>query len=487
MTSPVEDSGKALRRRRIRRTLGVSTVVLLAHLIGAATSLHALMASRTAPGAVAWVVSLNAMPYLAVPTYWVFGRSKFQGYVSMRREITTQLEDSLQMQLTNLQSFQTFWQDGNNHRLQAIENLARLPFTDDNVLELLIDGEATFNSLFAGIDAAEDYLLVQFYIVKDDELGMEFQHRLIARAEAGVRVYLLIDEIGSVELPRAYRQALIDAGVEVLSFQSTRGWTNNFQLNFRNHRKLVVADGKHAWLGGANIGDEYRSDGWRDTHLRLEGPAVLHLQVSFLEDWRWAADEILQLSWQPGISEDPGVPVLILPTGPGDRFETASLMVQQMAHLAESRLWLATPYFVPDEGVVASLKLAALGGVDVRLLIPQTTDNRIVQFASQTYYDLLMEAGVQIYQYQGGMMHAKFFLFDDYGAAVSSANLDNRSLRLNFELTALVVDTAFATQVADMFEQDFSSSVQMQAGAFAGRPLWFRVLANGANLFAPVL
>jgi len=488
MNSAVEDPEKSLkRRRRIRRTLGISTVLLLAHLLGFATSLHALMATRTAPGAVAWVVSLNAMPYLAVPTYWIFGRSKFQGYVTLRRKSTSELTDTLQEQLNKLQRFQTHWEDNSNHRLQAIENLARLPFTDGNSLELLIDGEAIFSSLFAGMDAAEDYLLVQFYIVKDDDLGAEFQRRLIARAQAGVRVYLMIDEIGSVELPRAYRQTLLDAGVELLSFQSTQGWGNKLQLNFRNHRKLVVADGTQAWLGGVNIGDEYRSDSWRDTHLRLEGPAVLHLQMSFLEDWRWAANDIPRVSWKPEPTEEPGVPVLILPTGPSDPFETASLMIQQLAHLAEDRLWLATPYFVPDEGVVAALKLAAFGGVDVRILIPETTDNKVVQLASQTYYDSLMAAGVQIYQYQGGMMHAKSFLVDDYGAAVSSANLDNRSFRLNFELTALVVDSTFAMQVAHMFEQDFSSSILMQADSFADSPLWYRVLANGANLFAPVL
>jgi len=487
MNSPAEDSKKALRRRRKRRVLAISTAVLLAHLIGLTTSMHALMATRTPTGAVAWVVSLNAMPYVAVPAYWLFGRSKFQGYVSLRRESTAHLAESLQIQLSTLRNFQTSLHNGDNHRLQAIETLANLPFTDGNMLELLIDGEATFASLFAGIDAAEEYLLVQFYIVKDDEVGMEFQRRLVARAQAGVRVYLLIDEIGSVQLPRAYRQTFIDAGVEVLSFQSTQGWRNKFQLNFRNHRKLVVADGTRAWLGGINIGDEYLSDTWRDIHLRLEGPSVLHLQLSFLEDWRWAANEIPQVTWQTEPAAEPGVPVLILPTGPSDPFETASLMIQQIAHLAENRLWLSTPYFVPDEGVVAALKLAALGGVDVRLLIPQTTDNRLIQLAAYTYFDILLEAGVKIYQYQGGMMHAKFFLFDDYGAAVSSANLDNRSLRLNFELTALVVDTVFAQQVADVFEQDFSSSNQMKIDTFSHKPLWFRVLANGANLFAPVL
>ncbi len=421
-------AGKPLtaRRRRIRRALAISTVILVAHLIGFATSLHALMATRTAQGSVAWMVSLNTLPYVAVPAYWIFGRSKFQGYVSLRSEAISLLGYSLEGELANLHPYRSNWLD-------------------------------------------------------------EFNRRLIERANAGVRVYLLFDEIGSLELPDSYIRELTDAGVQVRSFNSNRGWTNQFQLNFRNHRKLLVVDGSSAWMGGINIGAEYRADDWRDTHLRIEGPAALQLQLSFLEDWRWASDDLLEVSWQPHPVAGSDVSIIILPTGPIDRFETASLLIQQIAHLANERLWLASPYFVPDQGVIAALKLAALGGVDVRLLLPEVTDNILTTLAAYTFFDSLIEAGVEIYHYQPGMMHGKFFLFDNRGAAVSSVNLDNRSLRLNFELTALVIDADFTQQVADMFEDDFAQSQILPANIFADKPFWFRVAARGAHLFAPVL
>jgi len=421
-------AGKPLtaRRRRIRRALAISTVILVAHLIGFATSLHALMATRTAQGSVAWMVSLNTLPYVAVPAYWIFGRSKFQGYVSLRSEAISLLGYSLEGELANLHPYRSNWLD-------------------------------------------------------------EFNRRLIERANAGVRVYLLFDEIGSLELPDSYIRELTDAGVQVRSFNSNRGWTNQFQLNFRNHRKLLVVDGSSAWMGGINIGAEYRADDWRDTHLRIEGPAALQLQLSFLEDWRWASDDLLEVSWQPHPVADSDVSIIILPTGPIDRFETASLLIQQIAHLANERLWLASPYFVPDQGVIAALKLAALGGVDVRLPLPKVTDNILTTLAAYTFFDSLIEAGVEIYHYQPGMMHGKFFLFDNRGAAVSSVNLDNRSLRLNFELTALVIDADFTQQVADMFEDDFAQSQILPANIFADKPFWFRVAARGAHLFAPVL
>lgn len=464
----------------------VSAIVLFAHLIGFATSMHALMGTRTAPGTVAWVVSLNAIPYVAVPAYWVFGRDRIDDYVQLRRQHVTSLNRSLESHLAELAPFRTEWSDC-GPTFRAVEQLAHIPFVDGNRAELLIDGKAIFESIFDGIDAAEDYLLVQFYIVRDDKRGRELQRRLIRRAREGVRVYVLFDSIGSLDLSRSYISELTEAGVEVRSFFQHESWIDRFRLNFRNHRKLVVADGKVGWVGGLNIGDEYESDDWRDAQVRVEGPAVLNMQLSFLEDWRWVTDELPAVSWQPQPANSVGVPVLVLPTGPADHFETGSLMAQQFIHLAEKRIWISSPYLVPDEGVVGALTLAALGGLDVRLLIPERTDSRLVGLAAYRYMDTLSAAGVRIFRYQPGLMHAKVFLIDDRGAAVSTANLDNRSFRLNFELTALVADPAFAGEVERMFEVDFASSREMDDNAVADMPLWLRLASRGANLFAPAL
>jgi len=474
---------------KFRRALKISAILLAAHLIGFATSLHALMATRTAPGSVAWIVSLNAIPYVAVPAYWVFGWSKVDDYVLLRRERVTSLNSALESDLAALAPFRTEWTEWTDRAptLRAVEQLARVPFVDGNGVELLVDGDAIFQSIFDGIDAAEEYLLVQFYIVRDDARGRELQRRLIRRAEEGVRVYLLFDSIGSLELSQSYISELTDAGVEVRSFLQHQSWLSRFQLNFRNHRKLMIVDGKVGWIGGLNIGDEYASDGFRDVHVRVHGPAVLNMQLSFLEDWRWVTDELPAVSWVPQPVRSGAVPVLVLPSGPTDRFETASLMVQQFIHLAERRVWISSPYFVPDEGVVAGLKLAALGGLDVRLLLSEEGDNYLAEYAAHTYVDSLIAAGVRIYRYQPGQMHAKVFLIDDGGAAVSTVNMDNRSFRLNFELTALVADPQFAGEVEQMFNADLAKSREMVENEFADKPLWFRLAARGANLLAPVL
>ena len=464
---------------------------LLAHLVGFFSSIDALLSTRTPQGTIAWMVSLNTIPALSVPAYWVFGRDRFQGYVIARRDEDTALAIAMQEQTTELWSHRYVHGPQDLH-LRGVEQLAKWPFLGGNRVTLLKDGEQTFESIFAGIDAAERYLLVQFYIVHADNLGHRLREALIQRAQEGLKVYFLYDEIGSYGLPSSYLQGLRDGGVQVQRFHSTRGTGNRFQLNFRNHRKIVVADGMQAWVGGLNVGDEYlgkhpRIGPWRDTHLKIAGPAALALQMTFLEDWHWATDTIPELEWQPAFHHDADLAVLILPSGPADRFETASLMMQQSIHAAQQRIWIASPYFVPDEGVQGMLKLAALSGVDVRILIPEVPDNPLLYYAAYAFIGPLLEAGVKVYRYQEGFLHGKAFLVDDRGAAVGTVNLDNRSFRLNFEVTAIVQDQQFAHEVEAMFEQDFTRSRQMVLEDIWQLSFWHRLASRAAYLFAPVL
>ena len=475
-----------------RRPRTFVLTMIVAHTVGFLSSLDALMSTRTAPGAVAWIVSLNTFPVVAVPSYWVFGRSRFQGYVIGRREDESELYHELAPHMANIYVFHA--QDhSRNVSVEAIEKLAKMPILGANDVELLIDGEATFKSIFDGIERAKESVLVQFYIVRDDNIGRALQALLIRKAREGVRVHFLYDEVGSYRLPTSYLDKLTEAGVEVRRFHSTRGSGNRFQLNFRNHRKVVVVDGHEGWVGGLNAGDEYlgRSEhfgAWRDTHLRVAGPATLCLQLSFVEDWNWASGEILDLDWEPVPAQsDSHVPVLILPSGPADPFETASLMIQHASASAQDRLWISSPYFVPDEGVLSALKLATLRGVDVRVLIPERTDNILTYFAAYALVGPLLKAGVQIYRYQDGFLHGKSILIDDVASAVGTVNLDNRSFRLNFELTAWVIDEDFAQRMQEMFVEDFSHSRAMTVAEVEEKPWWFRAASRAAYLTAPVL
>ncbi len=253
----------------------LGTSILLIHLLGIVSAIMALMSSRTSQGAVAWIISLLTFPYVALPAYWFFGRPRFYGYVSARGQRDTVLRRVLVRYRANVQPYVA---PSTNADIQAVEQLAMMPLTHGNQATLLIDGPATFESLFDGIDRAEQYALVQFFIVRNDALGQRLKHHLQRAARRGVRVYFLYDEVGSRKLADSYLNDLISDGVAVSAFRSSRGFKHRFQLNFRNHRKITVIDGKEGWIGGFNIGVEYlgenpRHGPWRDTHLKLAGPA----------------------------------------------------------------------------------------------------------------------------------------------------------------------------------------------------------------------
>lgn len=478
-------------RKKHHRKL-TAFVIFVSHLAGALTSVRALLETRTSQGTIAWVVSLNTFPYLAVPAYWVFGRSKFVGYVSARRSSDLSMVSQGREYVDKLRERDLLAQPDRDQAL-LVEKLAKLPFTQGNRADLLINGDATFQSLLEGIDQARDYILVQFYILRDDTIGRELKDRLLARARAGVRVYVLYDEVGSGDLSKSWASELLPAGVELKAFNTTQGSANRFQLNFRNHRKIVVVDGKTAWVGGHNVGDEYlgrdpKIGFWRDTHVKVEGPVVQSIQVAFVEDWYWAAQTKLpELNWEPQASTGGhSTQILCLPTGPDDPLETCTLFNLHLINSARTRLWIASPYFVPDEQFISALQLAALRGVDVRVIVPDKSDNKMVELSGWSYFAELDRAGIRFYRHQKGFMHQKVMLVDDVACTIGTANFDNRSFRLNFEITLGVLDRDFVDQVAMMLEQDLADSRLVSAPEVDAQGFLTRLAIRISRLMAPL-
>ncbi len=381
------------RLKKVSKRKMAAIALVMFHVLGFVSSIHAVMSARTSQGSIAWLVSLNTFPYLALPAYWILGRSRFQGYVTARQEDHLGLLDSLEAVAEDRLSDLLVPVDETLPALRAAQRLATLPALRQNSAELLIDGEAPFGSILAGIERARDYILFQFFIVKDDELGREVQSRLIAKSREGIRVFFLYDEVGSHRLPEGYKNELRGAGVQVYNFHTRQGPRNRFQINFCNHRKVVVVDGNEAWIGGHNVGDEYlgrdpKFGHWRDTHVRIEGPAALAAQLSFVEDWHWATGRTPKVNWTPKEAADGAdMTVLIVPSGPADELETAALMFIHAINTATERIWIASPYFVPDEAVIGALQLAGLRGVDVRILIPDRPDHLLVYLAAFSYFD----------------------------------------------------------------------------------------------------
>jgi cardiolipin synthase A/B len=460
----------------------ITLLAMLLHVAGVLAAMHAVMHTRTPQGAFAWALGLALLPYVTLIPYLYLGRSRFQGYVTLHRAHRQRLSQaSLRSELPGVPEGFTPY--------ASLPQMLGNSFHAGQQLRLLIDGDATFEAIFRAIAQAERCILMQFFIFHDDELGRRMQQALLERAAAGVQVFVLYDGIGSHALPRHYVETLQQGGVAIFPF-ATQRHSNRFQLNFRNHRKIVVVDGWLGFVGGLNVGNEYLGlkpplAPWRDTHLQINGPAVTDLQRSFAVDWHWVTGELPPML--PSRPEQGSAYTLIAATGPADPQESCSLYFTTAINAARKRLWLTTPYFVPDQAVMSALRLAVMRGVDVRVLIPARPDHRTVFLASTLHAYDAINAGIHIYRYQPGFIHQKVILVDDEAASVGSMNLDNRSFRLNFEISALNVDRQFAEDVERMLSEDFGRAVEVTRDEYRKSPYLRRLAMHVARLFDPIL
>ncbi len=458
-------------------------------MVGIVFAVDVIMHGRTAQGVTAWWLALILIPPISVPLYMIFGERRFLGYVRARRKGLRLLDKSMQ---EYLEAVKPHVEISEHAELRSLVRLGRLPLTKGNRVGLLIDGDAMYAELFRQIDSAARYVMVEFYIYRNDGTGQELQKRLLAARQRGVEVFFMYDELGCVNLDNAYIETLSRAGCRCTGFRTQSRRRRKFlRLNFRNHRKIAVVDGRLGLVGGINIGDEYRGKDeeigpWRDSHAVLEGPSVQCLQMVFLEDWYWAQRNVPEsLEWKPRAVEGGG-PVLIYPSGPADELETGALLFGQLINSARKRLWIATPYFVPDEFVLNSLQLAAMRGVDVRVLTPRKADSLLTTLAGRSYFQEMIGSGIGVWLYSPGFLHQKVILADDV-AAVGTANMDNRSMRINFEVTAVVPDEAFAKSVEGMLERDFARSAQVKLEHVLRMTRMHRFGCRMARAISPIL
>ncbi len=467
--------------------LGAITIAF--YISGIIFAVIALWRSRTPQGATAWVVGLLGFPFLAVPAFLVFGRNKFYGYVKERRELdrhalreADEIEGIYKTEVFTLESLIP---------LSQVAAVTKQPgFMAHSRTHLLVNADRAFPKMLDEIERAQKYILLQTYIFRDDRSGRKFIEALKRKARQGIRIYFLYDGIGT-KISRKLRRELISAGIEIEDFENTKTLLGRLQINFRNHRKVLVIDGKVGFVGGLNIGDDYlgrwKSMGpWRDTHLRIEGPAALSAQLSFLKDWHWACERTPDLDWIPDKCSD-GAPVMVLHTGPADEIESCLQAHLTLILAAKKRIWIANPYFVPSEGLSNALTLAVLRGVDVRILVPSYGDNALVMAAMKTHIDRLLQMGVKFYRYLPGFLHEKVMLIDDCAGSVGSANLDSRSLFINFEIMAIAVEKNFIHDMEEMLKNDFSNSTQITSEYMRNLPFRKKLFSRAANLLAPII
>jgi cardiolipin synthase len=360
-------------------------------------------------------------------------------------------------------------------------------------VRLLVDGGQTYGALEEMIRSARHHVHCLFYIWEKDATGARFRDLLAARAREGVEVRVLLDAMGGGGTAGRFMDPLRAAGGEVALFMPTRFLRRSLSINFRNHRKILVADGHVGYTGGLNIGDEYVGE-WRDMGLRLEGPAASQFQEVFLDDWYFATGKNLaDPAYFEGAAGSPvesaGVPATcsVIAGGP-DTVDNPTLDTFFMGiTMSRERIWITTPYLAPGPDVLTALRTAAYRGVDVRLLVPRRSDSRIVQLAGRSFYPALLRAGVRVYEYLPAVLHGKTWVFDGEHLAIGSANLDNRSFKLNFEITCFLQSRQATSEMAAIFERDLAHSEEILLERFERRSQWSQLMESAANLLGPLL
>jgi cardiolipin synthase len=449
---------------------------------------------------IAWILTLVFLPPVGTLLFLMFGRDRVRWPAKRKRE----LDAMVRAQLAEAQAGDDV-PERISHSPTPTSKLERALFrvgaelthrraTRGNKVEVLTDGNAMYDAIGAAIDAAEHHVHAQYYLIRNDATGAWFRDRLAAAAKRGVAVRLLMDGFGCLAVGARWRRPLLRAGAKVGEFLPMRSVLLQ-PVNLRNHRKIVVVDGHVAFTGGFNVGDEYRGQmpgvgAWRDLHLRVEGPAAGELQRVFFQDWAFATGEaIAPQGYFPATGSRGDATVAIVPSGPDTRTEAIHRLFFGAIAGAEREVRVTTPYFVPTESLMVAMEVAAMRGVDIKLLLPMPghSNHAVTLHAGRSFYTQLLEAGVRVLEYEPGMVHAKTLVADGQVSLVGSANMDLRSFRLNFEVHALVHDPATAAAVSEAFAGYEAKTHGVRLDDWLARSWTLRLKEGAARLVSPLL
>lgn len=442
---------------------------------------------------VTWLFILGTLPVIGAVLYLMFGRTLRRHQVAKRSQI--RLEHIVKHQQEKFTSDDVLLGDEARQKkklARLLLNDSMAPLSFNNKVRVLTNGEQTFKAIFTALEAAKSHIHLEYYIFKDDEVGKDVIKILSRKATQGVKVRVLVDGWGSRSIAKPLKD-LRQAGVETAWFSPVRFPFLSSRLNLRNHRKIVIIDGKVGFLGGLNIGDEYLSRSnkygfWRDTFVELQGASVYSLQDVFLNDWYFATKEnIKEHGYYPKLEKMGSQLTQIAASGPDSSWESILQVFFTAMTSAEKRIYIETPYFIPDESTLMALKTAALSGLDVRIIFQGLPDHKITYWASQSYFAELLAAGVRIYHYRKGLLHAKILIVDGEIGSVGSTNFDVRSFRLNFEISAFIYQQDFARRLEEDFYQDLADSEEIEYTQFIKRPMYVRIKESGARLLSPLL
>ncbi|MBQ9931315.1 MAG: cardiolipin synthase [Firmicutes bacterium] len=480
---------------------GISYVTVF-YLISVAIAVVVVFGERKDPSrSLAWLMILFLIPYLGIILYLLFSQNMTRKKIfSLTKHEDMIIGSELRHQMIQVKNDEfpfarpemKKWKD----MILLHQSYARALFSQDNKIEIYTNGQAKFENLFKAIEEAKETIHVMYFIIKNDEMGNAFMDLLTKKVQEGVTVRLLADSTGSSKLWSSSLNKFREAGGRCASFFPPVLKILNLKVNYRNHRKMVIIDGKIAYLGGFNVGNAYvdRSNKfghWRDTHLKLEGSCVQDINARFILDWRFAHKEEEELPLSEAYAE-PAVSagttgIQIVASGPDSGREEILHGYLKMISNAKKNIYIQTPYFVPDNSLQEALRNAIYSGVDVRIMIPNQPDHPFVYWATYSYVGDLLEAGARVYTYEGGFLHAKTICADGEAASVGSANFDIRSFRLSFEANAFIYDSEEAVKMEKIFEEDILHSRALTIRDYRKRSWKIKFKESFSRLFSELL
>ncbi|HZG73559.1 MAG TPA: cardiolipin synthase [Chondromyces sp.] len=448
----------------------------------------------------AWLMVLSFLPVLGFILYLVLGKNLSRARLfDWEDQDKIGIEPLAQQQMERIKDGQFVFQNPHTEDHQDLvymllrNNHAIL--SEDNGLTVFTDGHEKFDSLFEDIKQAKDHIHLQYYIFRIDRLGKQLIKLLAQKAREGVEVRVLYDEMGSRGVRKSHFRELIKAGGLVEVFFPTGLLFVNLHLNFRNHRKLVIIDGEVGYVGGFNIGDEYlglnpKFGYWRDTHLRITGSAVHSIQTRFILDWNQASkryDIHYSNRYFPNRPPAGDISMQVVTSGPDSEWEQIKYGYIKMITSAKESIYIQTPYFIPDASLLDALRVAALSGVDVRIMIPNKPDHPFVYWATYSYVGEMLKVGAKVYIYDNGFIHAKNIIVDGKLSSVGTANIDVRSFRLNFEVNVFIYHRETALKLANIFEKDLELSYELTSELYQQRSFFIRFKESISRLLSPIL
>lgn len=450
-----------------------------------------LLENRNPVKSLSWILVLVFLPLIGIILYLIIGQNYRKQKIISRKSLRNQTANP---------SFTFDIQGGENsplysNHLQLIRLLHKnneAQAYPDNKIDIYADGVSTFEAMFEAIESAQNHIHIEFFIFEDDRISNKMRELLVKKAGQGVRVRMIYDYFGSFVLSAKYLKSLKDAGAYVRPFLPVRLRLRRSKINFRNHRKILVIDGKIGFTGGLNVADRYfygnRLGKWRDTFVRFEGSVVHALQMQFLADWYFVERKLINASkYFPAPRQFSNNLIQFVSSGPDTDWESIMQGIASAIMYAKKYIYIHTPYFVPNDVILNNLQMAAMSGIDIRLMIPKKSDSRLSDACTSSYLGEIMEAGVKVYQFQEGFLHSKAIVIDDFVSIVGSANLDERSFNQNFEANAFIYDKKTAITLKQLFLEDMENCREITRQSWNGRNRRQKLKESIARLFSPLV